>query len=48
MLEAKEKCSYPNCERFGLGYDIGNDGKPIVCPRRYEDLGKCKEVAPNA
>lgn len=37
----KHECEYPRCERRGLGCDIGNDGKPISCPRRYHDGAIC-------
>ncbi len=37
-------CMYPDCERYGLGHDIGNDGTPISCPNKYKDDGpKCEK-----
>lgn len=36
-------CTYPNCQRYGMGYDLDNFGKPISCPNRYGDaVVRCK------
>lgn len=44
-MPAPKKCSYPNCERFGMGYDVANDGTLISCPRKYNDGAVCNEKA---
>jgi hypothetical protein len=30
-LKEKITCDYPNCEKKGTSFDMGNNGKPFVC-----------------
>lgn len=44
MEKSSTVCDYPNCDLYGYGRDLMNNGKPYSCPRLYSPPGECEYV----